>query len=394
MNLRELFYNHVAQTSTKPLAVTINKAKGVYLYGEKGKKYLDVISGVSVSNVGHCHPKVVKAIQEQASKYMHLMVYGEIVQSPQVLLAKELTDLLPKTLNSVYFVNSGSEAIEGAIKLAKRYTGKSEILSCYNAYHGCTNGAMSVMGSEDFVKHFRPLMPDCNKIHHGSMEDLKYITPKTAAVLIEVTQGEAGVRTAGKAYWKALREKCTQTGAMLIFDEVQTGFGRSGSMFAFETIGVKPDILVIAKAMGGGLPLGAFVSQKEIMNCFTENPVLGHITTFGGHPVCCAAGLASLRIIRDEQLYKTVENKGKLYMSILPSLPHVQEVRQSGLMIAVDFKDRDLNFMVVKKLLEAGMLTDWFLFCDTALRLSPPLIINEKEIEKSCKILKSVLKKI
>lgn len=394
MNIRELFFNCMAQTSTEPLAITIENAQGVNLFSEKGKKIIDLISGISVSNVGHCHPEVVQAIKNQVDKYMHLMVYGELVQSPQVLFAQALTNILPSNLNAVYFVNSGSEAIEGAIKLARRYTQRTEILSCYNAYHGCTNGAMSVMGSENFVRNFRPLLPDCNKIRHGNVEDINLITDKTAAVIIEVIQGEAGVRTADSIFWQKLREKCTQCGTMLIFDEVQTGFGRSGKMFAFETIGVIPDILVLAKAMGGGMPVGAFISEKSILNCFTTNPVLGHITTFGGHPVCCAAGLASLQIILREKLFEEVEKKAQLFVNQIKTMQHVKQIRQSGLMIAVDFFDKELNFKIVKECLNAGLLTDWFLFCDTAMRISPPLVIQETEIEEACCILRSVLKNI
>lgn len=394
MNIRELFYNNVAQTSTEPLSIEIEKAQGVNMYSSKGQKIIDLISGVSVSNVGHCHSEVVQAVKNQVEKYMHLMVYGELIQSPQVLFAQALSDILPSSLNSVYFVNSGSEAIEGAIKLAKRYTHRSEILSCYNAYHGCTNGAMSVMGSENFVRNFRPLLPDCNKIRHGNIEDINLITNKTAAVIIEVIQGEAGVRTASATYWQKLKEKCTQCGTMLIFDEVQTGFGRSGKMFAFETIDIVPDILVLAKAMGGGMPIGAFISEKSILNCFTNNPVLGHITTFGGHPVSCAAGLASLQIILREKLFQDVERKAQLFVNQIKTMPHVKQIRQSGLMIAVDFLDKTLNFKVVKECSQVGLLTDWFLFCDTALRISPPLIIQDSEIEESCQILRSILEKI
>ncbi len=394
MNLRELFYNHIAQTSDEPLAIDIERAEGVMLYGSNKKRYIDLISGVSVSNVGHCNPEVVQAIQAQAAKYMHLMVYGEIVQSPQVLYAQAITDILPAHLNSVYFVNSGSEAIEGAIKLAKRYTNRTEILSCHNAYHGCTNGAMSVMGCDDFTANFRPLLPDCHRIKHGNTEDIELISEKTAAVLIEIVQGEAGIRTVSKEYWKKLREKCNQTGTLLMFDEVQTGFGRTGTMFAFEQIGIEPDVLILAKSLGGGMPLGAFVADKILMNCFTHNPVLGHITTFGGHPVCCAAGLAALNVIKKEKLYEQVQQKSDLFVHFIEKMPHVKSIRRCGLMIAVDFEDKEFNFKVVKKTVEAGLLTDWFLFCDTALRIAPPLIINEKEIEEACKILNQVLKEL
>ena len=390
MKTKELFYRHLAQTSCEPLAIEIEKAEGIYLYSPEGKRYTDLISGVSVSNIGHCHAEVVKAVQEQAAKYMHLMVYGELVQSPQVLLAKRLTELLPPQLDSVYLVNSGSEAIEGAIKLAKRFTGKTEILSCFNAYHGCTNGAMSIMGNDDFTRAFRPLVPDCKRIRFGNMEDIEQITDATAAFIVEVVQGEAGVCFADKTYWQQVRQRCNQTQTLLVFDEIQTGFGRTGSLFAFEQTGVVPDILTLAKGMGGGMPIGAFISSKEIMYSFTNNPVLGHITTFGGHPVSCAAALASLEVIEGEQLYKTVAKKAELFKALLEDLPYMREFRQQGFMMALEFDNQELNFKIIRQCLENGVLTDWFLFCDTAMRIAPPLIITEEEIEKVCEIMLSV----
>jgi acetylornithine/succinyldiaminopimelate/putrescine aminotransferase len=388
MNLKELFYRHIAQTSPEPLAIEIEKAEGIYLYSTDGKRYMDLISGVSVSNIGHCRPEVVKAVQEQVAKYMHLMVYGEMIQSPQVLLAKRLTELLPSPLDCVYFVNSGSEAIEGAIKLAKRFTGRTEIISCFNAYHGSTNGAMSIMGNDDFTRAFRPLMPDCKRIWFGNTEDIEQINNATAAFVVEVVQGEAGIRFADKTYWQKVRERCNQTNTLLIFDEIQTGFGRTGSLFAFEQTGVMPDILVLAKGMGGGMPIGAFISSQEVMQILTHNPVLGHITTFGGHPVCCAAALASLEVIEKEKLYLQVPQKAKLFKDLLSHIPHIKEFRQHGLMMALDFDDKELNFKIIRQCLEKGILTDWFLFCDTAMRIAPPLIISEKEIETACEIIK------
>ena len=390
MNHKQLFYDHLAQTSPTPLAIEIERALGVYLYSPNGKQYMDLISGVSVSNIGHCHPQVVKAVQKQAEKYMHLMVYGELVQSPQALLAKRLTQLLPASLDCVYLVNSGSEAIEGAIKLAKRFTKQTEIISCFNAYHGCTNGAMSIMGNNDFSRAFRPLMPDCKKIRFGNEDDIKQITDKTAAFIVEVVQGEAGVRFADKTYWEEVKKRCSQTNTLLVFDEIQTGFGRTGSLFSFEQIGVTPDILVLAKGMGGGMPIGAFVASKNIMNCLTFNPVLGHITTFGGHPVSCAAALASLEVIENEKLYLQVSKKSKLFEDLLSHLPSIKEFRIQGFMMALEFGDKELNFRIIRHCLEKGLLTDWFLFCDTALRIAPPLIISEEEIEKACTVLKKV----
>ena len=392
MNLKELFYRHIAQTSPEPLAIEIEKAEGIYLYSPDGKRYMDLISGISVSNVGHCRPEVVKAVQEQAEKYMHLMVYGEMVQSPQVLLAKRLTELLPPQLDSVYFVNSGSEAIEGAIKLARRFTGKTEILSCRNAYHGCTNGAMSIMGCEDFTRSFRPLLPHCHKINFGQTADIEKITTETAAVIIEVVQGEAGVRSADKTYWQQLRKRCTETETLLVFDEIQTGFGRTGTLFAFEQTGIVPDMLTLAKGMGGGMPIGAFVASREMMNCLTRNPVLGHITTFGGHPVCCAAALAALEVIVGEQLHLQVPQKAKLFRDLLSDLPKVKEFRQQGLLMALEFGNQKYNFEVINRCLSNGLLTDWFLFCDTALRLAPPLVISEEEIGRACEVLVEIIK--
>jgi len=391
MNIKQLFYTHLAQTSSEPLAIEIEKAEGIYLYSPDGKRYMDLISGVSVSNIGHCHPEVVKAVQEQAAKYMHVMVYGELVQSPQVLLAKRLTELLPPQLDCVYFVNSGSEAIEGAIKLAKRFTGKTEIISCHNAYHGCTNGAMSIMGCDDFTRAFRPLMPDCNKIRFGEIADIEKITSATAAVIIEVVQGEAGIRFADKNYWTQLRNRCNETETLLVFDEIQTGFGRTGALFAFEQIGVIPDVLVLAKGMGGGMPIGAFIASQKTMNCLTHNPVLGHITTFGGHPVSCAAALASLEVIEREKLYLQVPQKAKLFRDLLAHLPNVKEFRQQGFMMALEFENQKQAFDTISKCLENGLLTDWFLFCDTALRIAPPLVITEEEIEMACEVIKEIV---
>jgi acetylornithine/succinyldiaminopimelate/putrescine aminotransferase len=375
------------------LAIEIEKAEGIYLYSPDGKRYIDLISGVSVSNIGHCHPEVVRAVQEQSAKYMHLLVYGELVQSPQVLLAQRLAGVLPASLSCTYFVNSGSEAIEGAIKLAKRFTGRTEIISCFDAYHGCTNGAMSIMGNDDFTRAFRPLLPDCKRIRFGNTEDIEQITHSTAAFIVEVVQGEAGVRFADKNYWQQVQERCNQTNTLLVFDEIQSGFGRTGTLFAFEQIGVVPDILVLAKGMGGGMPIGAFISSKEIMNSLTNNPVLGHITTFGGHPVSCAAALASLNFIEKEQLYKTVDKKAELFRSLLQDLPHVKEFRQQGFMMALEFENQEFNFKFIRKCLDSGVLTDWFLFCDTAMRISPPLTISEKEIVHVCKVMRRVAEK-
>ncbi|MDD4209860.1 MAG: aspartate aminotransferase family protein [Bacteroidales bacterium] len=387
MNQRELFYKHLAQTSPEPLAIEIERAEGVYLYDTSGKSYMDLISGISVSNLGHSHSQIVQAVQEQAAKYMHTNVYGEYVLSPQVQLANKLVSVLPSNLQSVYFVNSGAEATEGAIKLAKRFTGRSELISCENAYHGCTNGALSLMGNADFTKAFRPLLPDTRKIRFGNTEDLNTITSKTAAVFIEPVQGEAGIRYANNAYWQALRLKCDETGALLVFDEIQSGFARTGTLFAFEQLEITPDILLLAKGLGGGMPLGAFISSHEIMHSLTYQPALGHITTFGGHPVCCAAALASLQLIIEEKLYQAIPEKSALFEGYLSHLKPVKAIRRKGLMIAIEFEDIDFNFKCIRKCIEKGVIVDWFLFCDTAMRIAPPLIITEREIEKACEII-------
>lgn len=387
MNQRELFYKHIAQTSPEPLALEIERAEGVYLYDTEGKAYMDLISGISVSNLGHNHPRIIQAIQEQIKKYMHTNVYGEYVLSPQVKLAEKLASVLPESLHSVYFVNSGAEATEGAIKLAKRFTGRSELISCEKAYHGCTNGALSLMGDDDFTKAFRPLLPDTKRIRFGKMEDIVHITSKTAAVFIEPVQGEAGVRCADNFYWKALKLRCKETSTLLVFDEIQTGFGRTGTLFAFEQLGIIPDIMILAKGLGGGMPLGAFVASKEIMHTLTYQPVLGHITTFGGHPVCCAAALASLSVIVEEKLYEDIAKKSNLFESYLSHIPSIKTIRRKGFLIAVEFEDRAFNFKCISKCIEKGLIVDWFLFCDTAMRISPPLIINESEIEKACEII-------
>jgi acetylornithine/N-succinyldiaminopimelate aminotransferase len=383
LSQKQLFLQHVAQTSPAPLALEIVSANGIYLNDVSGKQYIDLISGISVSNIGHCHPEVVEAVKKQAETFMHLMVYGEYVHSPQVNLAKALTDLLPANLNAVYFVNSGTEATEGALKLAKRFTGRSEIISFKNAYHGSTHGALSVMGSEDFKTSFRPLLPDVKTIEFNNVNDLQHITHKTACVIIEPVQGEAGVVAANQSFLKKLRERCTETETLLIFDEIQTGFGRTGSLFAFEQYQVIPDILLLAKGMGGGMPIGAFVSSKEIMDSLTNNPVLGHITTFGGHPVCCAAALANLNVIVKNKLYLRAKEIESLIKQKIKH-PKIKEVRVQGAIAAIDFDDEALNMQTISKCVEAGVITDWFLFNTQSMRLAPPLIITDEEFTKAC----------
>lgn len=385
-SLRQLFLKHQAQTSDFPMGLEIVRAEGVYMIDASEKKMMDLIAGIGVSSVGHRHPKVQKAIHEQLEKYTHLMVYGEFIQSPQVDLAKALSDTLPPALSSCYFLNSGSEAVEGALKLAKRYTGRSEIISCIDAYHGSSHGALSVGGNENLKRNFRPLLPDIRHFRFGVEEDLHLITERTAAVIIETVQGEAGVRTASKTYFQALRAKCDETGTLLIADEIQCGFGRTGKLWAFEHYGFTPDILVCAKGMGGGMPIGAFISSEEIMSVLKNNPILGHISTFGGHPISCAASLATLHVIQDEKLLDEVEKKADLFRKLLVH-PSIKSIRNKGLMMAVEFDDFDTVKPIIDRCVENGVLTDWFLFCDNSMRIAPPLIITEKEIESACEII-------
>ncbi len=386
LTYRQLFYSHIAQTSQTPLALEIEKAEGIYLFDTSGKKYMDLISGIAVSNVGHRHPKVLAAIRCQLDRYMHLMVYGEYIQSPQVRLAKLLADNLPENLNSVYFVNSGSEAVEGAMKLAKRYTSRTEIISFKNAYHGSTQGSLSIMGNEEFKTAFRPLLPDIRQIRFNNSDDLKYITNKTAAVFVETLQGEAGAVVPQNNFLKQLRERCNETKTLLVADEIQCGFGRTGKLFAFEHFDFIPDILCIAKGMGGGMPIGAFISSEEIMHSLTHNPILGHITTFGGHPVCCAASEATLNVLLEEQLAEQVAPKEQLFRTLLKH-PKIKSINGMGLLIAVEFESYEQNKAIIDKCIEKGVITDWFLFNANSMRIAPPLIITEDEIVMACNII-------
>jgi acetylornithine/succinyldiaminopimelate/putrescine aminotransferase len=376
----ESFYKHIAQTSGSPIAIEVESAERIYFFDTKGKKYLDLISGILVCNMGHSHPTIINAIREQLDKYMHVMVYGELVQKPQVEFAEKLCSFLPASLNSVFFVNSGSEAVEGAIKLTKRYTRRSELLHFENAYHGSSHGAMSVMGNEDYKNAFQPLLPDTKAIRFGIEEDLQQITEKTAAIIVELVQGEAGVRIAPVEYWQKLKYRCEQTKTLLIADEIQTGLGRTGKLFAFEHYNITPDILLLGKAIGGGMPLGAFIADKKVMNVLTHNPVLGHITTFGGHPVCCAAGLAHLTLITESKMWNNAETIGEKLEAIFWKIPHVKEIRRKGLMIAVDFHDAETNFKTLQFFLEKGLFSDWFLWCNTAMRVAPPLVFGEEDL--------------
>jgi acetylornithine/N-succinyldiaminopimelate aminotransferase len=384
-SIRQLFLHHNAQTSGEPLLLEIVSARGVEMFDVNGKSYLDLISGISVSSIGHCHPDVVAAIQLQLEKHMHLMVYGEVVQSVQVSLAKELAAMLPSTLNCCYFTNSGSEAIEGAMKLAKRYTGRHEIIAFNNGYHGSTQGALSIIGSEYFRNSFRPLLPSIRHLDFNVVEQLEQITANTACVIIEPVQGEAGAIVPSPGYLLALRRKCSDTGTLLVFDEIQTGFGRTGPFMSFMDDHVVPDILVVAKAMGGGMPIGAFISSGDILSSFTNNPVLGHITTFGGHPVSCAAALAALNVVKSI-LPEDIVRKGQLFKE---KLVHEKIVNVSGrgLLLAVEFESEEACKKIISLCIENGIFTDWFLFAPQKMRIAPPLIIEDHQIFMACEVI-------
>ncbi len=387
---RQIFLHNLGQTSSSPMMLEVVRAKGIYMYGPDGKEYIDLISGVSVSNTGHGHPKVIAAVKDQVDNYMHLMVYGEIIQNPQVKYADRLAGLLPENLCSCYFVNSGSEAVEGALKVAKRFTGRSKIISFKNAYHGSTHGALSIQGSEKYRNSFRPLLPDTLQIEFNNDESLNAIDSKTACVIVEPIQGEAGIICPKDGFLEKIKNRCKENGALLIFDEIQTGFGRTGFMFALNRFGVVPDILLLAKALGGGMPLGAFISSQVIMSSLISNPSLGHITTFGGHPVCCAAGLASLEVIAEENLAEKCNEKSSVFKKELIH-PLISEVRGEGLLLAVQLVDPKYIHFVIAHAPDFGLILDYFLFCNNAFRIAPPLTISEAEIIKACLKVKELL---
>ncbi|MFT6960564.1 MAG: acetylornithine/succinyldiaminopimelate/putrescine aminotransferase [Flammeovirgaceae bacterium] len=364
----------------------IERAEGIYLYDKQGKAYMDLISGIAVSNLGHKHPKVIEAIKNQVDKYLFVMVYGEFQQEPQLKLAQRLAELLPPQLSTTYFVNSGTEANEAALKLAKRVTGRTEMISCHKSYHGSTHGSLSVSGNEVKKQAFRPLLPSVKFMHFNKEADLEMISKQTACVIIEPVQGDAGVRIPDKEYLKKLRQKCTETGALLIFDEIQTGFGRTGTLFAFEQFGAIPDILTTGKALGGGMAMGALTASKELMNQFTFNPMLGHITTFGGHPVCCASALASLNVLVGDGIIERVNEKGQLFRDLLQH-ESIREIRSIGLMFAIEMEDFDMVYKVVQNCLKRGVIGFWFLSTKNSFRIAPPLIISEEEIRKACKLI-------
>ena len=395
--LRKQFLAHVGQTSPSPMLIEVERAEGTFFYTPEGRRYYDLVAGVSVSNVGHANPAVVRAVQEQAARYMHVMVYGELVERPQVRYAAKVASLLPQPIDSLYFVNSGAEAVEGALKLAKRFTGRTELVGMRRAYHGSTHGAMSMMGTpegEQWKAAFRPLLPDVQSIEFNDFAALERITRRTACVLAEPVQGEAGVRPPKEGYLEALRRRCDEVGALLVFDEIQTGMGRTGAMFAMQKYGVVPDIVCLAKAFGGGMPLGAFVARHEIMDTLQTDPVLGHITTFGGHPVCCAAGLAAFRYLKEHAVVEQAERKGALYEELLGGHSAVREIRRCGLLLAVELGSSDKLYRIMELFREVGILSDWFLYCDTAFRISPPLTISDEEIRGSAALILDCLDRL
>ena len=394
MNPKDVFLSNQGQTSPFPFLIEVESAEGIYIYDKSGKRYTDLISGVAVNNIGHRHPKVVEAIKNQVDKHLHVMVYGEFVQDSQVDLANKLKAVLPESLNCVYTVNSGTEANEAAIKLAKRVTGRMEIVSFRGSYHGSTNGSLSISGNEVKKKAFRPLIPEIRFIHLNNYEELNQISEKTAGVILETIQGDAGVRIPKDDYLDALRKRCNEVGALLIFDEIQCGMGRTGKLFAFEHFNVIPDILTLGKALGGGMPIGALVSSTDNLSLFTHNPMLGHITTFGGHPVVCAAAAATLNVLQSEINWVQVEKIGSYIEKELGSLPQIKEVRRKGLMFAFDMESAEIVDKVVEACLDKGIITFWFLSHPYSFRLSPPLTITMEETSQSVSIIKEIIQKI
>lgn len=389
MNQRELFLQHVAQTSPEPLALEITKALGCSLYDASGKQYIDLIGGISVANTGHRHSKIIEAIHQQTEAYLHIMVYGEFVETPQVQYARLLTSHLPASLNSVYFTNSGAEAVEGAMKLAKRFTNRTKIFACKNSYHGSTQGALSILGDEYWRNAYRPLLPNVWHLSYNDYDWINKIDETTACVILETVQAEAGVIAPDPAWLQQIRQRCTQTGCLLVLDEIQAAFGRTGKLWAFENFDIVPDVLLLGKALGGGMPLGAFVADKKIMTALSDNPILGHITTFGGHPVCCAAGMAALNVLLDENIITTVKQKEKRFISLL-SHDKIKNIRSYGLWLAVEFDSFTTNKKVIDAMIAhqpTGVLSDWFMFAPNCLRISPPLTISEDEISLACEII-------
>jgi len=386
MNQRELFLKYVAQTSPFPLGIEVKKAEGALLFDVNNKEYIDLIGGISVCNIGHRHPKVVDAIKKQADEYLHVLVYGEFIQSPQVQYATLLANYLPASLNSVYFTNSGAEATEGAMKLAKRITGRTQIIAFKNAYHGSTQGALSIIGDEYWRNAFRPLLPGIFHLDYNSFDSLTAINNNIACVVVETIQAESGVKAPTKEWMIALRKKCDEHCVLLVLDEIQAGFGRTGSLWGFEQFDIIPDILLLGKALGAGMPLGAFVADRKLMYTLADNPVLGHITTFGGHPVCCAAGIAGMNALINEGWIEKVREKENLFRKLLVH-PLINSIRSCGLWMAVEFESFAINKKIIDTALEQGVLTDWFLFAPQCMRIAPPLTITETQIESACKVI-------
>lgn len=386
----DIFLHRLAQTSPIPFGIAIERAEGSWMYSPDGTRYLDLISGIAVTNVGHRHPRVVKAIKDQVDKHLHVMAYGEYIQAPSNRLAQKLASVLPPSLNCSYFVNSGTEANEAALKLAKRITGRTRIVSCRKSYHGSTHGSLSVSGNEVKKAAFRPLLPGVHFMDYGVIEDLALIDSDTACVIIETIQGDAGVRIPSRQYMQALRQRCTEAGALLILDEIQCGMGRTGKLFAFEHFGIVPDILTIAKAFGGGLPIGALISSEDNLRAFTTNPMLGHITTFGGNPVCCASALATLEVLDDKSLLDSVETKGQLITSLIKH-PDIKEIRRVGMMFAVDFDSADRVNRIVDYAKKKGVICYWFLSHPYSFRIAPPLTISEVDIRFGCAVIREAI---
>lgn len=393
MNAKDEFLKYVAQTSPFPVAIEVSHAEGSFIYDTNGKAYADMVAGLAVTNIGHRHPKVINAIQAQLDKYLHVMPYGEFIQSPQVDLAKKLNSILPEGLDVSYFVNSGTEANEAALKLAKRYTGRRKIVSCLKSYHGSTHGSLSVSGNEKKKYAFRPLLPEVYFMRFNEIEDLDIIDTDTACVILETIQGDAGVRIPSRAFMQALRKKCDETGALLILDEIQAGFGRTGKLFGFQHFDIVPDILTIAKSMAGGMAMGAFISSGEIMKSLISDPILGHITTFGGHPVCCAAAIGNIEALESENMVATSEAKGALLESCI-NHPSILEIRRIGLMFAVEFASADVVYKIVDRCLEKGIITFYFLSCPESFRLAPPLNMSDEELLAAGKTINEVISEI
>ena len=391
MTPREIFLHHIAQTSPAPLGLEIVKAEGCSMFDKNGKVYIDLIGGINVANVGHRHPRVIRAIKDQLDAYLHIMVYGEFIENPQVEYAKLLIEHLPSNLNSVYFTNSGAEAVEGAMKLAKRVTDRNQIISFNKSYHGSTQGALSLIGDEYWRNSFRPLLPGIIRLEYNSVESLHQITEQVACVITETVQGEAGIIVPSKEWLQALRKKCDETGTLLVLDEIQTGFGRTGKLWACEQFDIVPDILLLGKALGGGMPLGAFIADRQLMWALTENPVLGHITTFGGHPVCCSAGMAAMKVLLDEKILDAIKTREKLFRSLLVN-EKIKALRSFGLWLAVEFDNFEINKKIIDRCIEQGVIVDWFLFATNCLRISPPLTISTEEINKACQVIQKACK--